>query len=298
VLSSRVTEDIVAVSIEAHAPETHASHELLRLFKLAVATKDGVDKLAAAVLAHGNGLLLAILLLGGLPHVVLAHLEELGEADPQTLTTLEKIFNHFVALLLADLGHRFFSPLDFAGELDEQEPELACHLGEGGSGSVVEDGPVVDPFAERVGIEDGAEEHNGFFAGVPVLVRVAGGDASAARIFFSGLARGLCGSGGRLLGGGWLRAAGTRGTSWTAGLWLIIDWDLIIVIAISIPVHGVASVLFVRRWWRLVIRVEVLVVAFVPVAILVVNDPGVDVRSRLRRLTLPLAMGALERRRV
>lgn len=31
-LSGWVTKDIVAVSIEAHAPKAHASHKLLRLF--------------------------------------------------------------------------------------------------------------------------------------------------------------------------------------------------------------------------------------------------------------------------
>jgi hypothetical protein len=208
VLSRGAAEDVVAVSIEAHAPEAHAGHELLCLFELAVATEDGVDELAAAVLAHRNGLLLAVLLLGGFPHVVLADLEELGEADPQALAALEEVFDHFVTLLLADLGHGLFSPLDFASELDEEEPELTCHLGERGGRSVVEDGPVVDPLAEGVGVEDGSEKHDGFLAGVPVLVRVAGGDASAARVLFGGSGGGFGGRGG-LLGGGGLRACGT-----------------------------------------------------------------------------------------
>ena len=200
-----MAEDVVAVGIEAHAPETHTGHELLRLLKLTVATEDGIDKFTAAVLAHGNRLLLAILLLGSLPHVVLADLEEFHKADPEALAALEEVFDHFVALLLADLGDGLFGPLDFAGQLYEEEPQFASHLSERGCWAVVEDGPVVDPFAKGVGIKDGSEKHDGFFVGVPVLVRVAGRDASATCILFGGL--------GTWLGGRWLLWRGGLGTS-------------------------------------------------------------------------------------
>lgn len=156
ILGRGVAKDVLTVGVEAHRPETHSGHELLRLLKLSVAAKDGFDKLTAAVLSHGDGLLLTALLLSGLPHVVLADLEEFGEADPQTRAALEEVFYHFVALLLADLGDGLFGPLDLTGELDEEEPELTGHFGEGGGRAVVEDGPVVDPLAERVGVEDGA----------------------------------------------------------------------------------------------------------------------------------------------
>lgn len=82
-------------------------------------------------------------------------------------------------------------------------------------------------------------------------------------------------------------------TAWLR-LWLI-NRDLIIVIVISIPpVHVVARILLVWRWW-VVVNV---VVAFVAVASVVVDNFGVDVTCRLRRTTLPLAIAALERRDV
>ena len=34
---------------------------------------------------------------------------------------------------------------------------------------MVVDGPVVDPFAETVGVEDGAEEEDGLFGGIPIF---------------------------------------------------------------------------------------------------------------------------------
>ena len=215
ILSGWVAKNVFAVCVETHRPEAHARHELLRLLKFSVATEDGLDKLLAAVLAHGHGLGLAALLLGRLPHVVFTHLEELGEADPETLATLEEVLNHFVVLLLANLGHSFVGPLDFARELDQEEPKLAGHFGERGGGAVVEDGPVIDPLAERVGIEDGPEEHDGLFGGIPVLVRVAGGDASAAGIFFGGLGARLWWRGRLLWGGGWLSGRG-GGAAWAA----------------------------------------------------------------------------------
>ena len=223
-LGRGVAKNLFAVGIETHAPQPHACHQLLRLLELAVAPEDGVDKLAAAVLAHGRGLLLPRLLLGCLPHVVFTHLEQLGEADPQAFATLEEIFDHLVILFPTDLGHDLLSPLDLARELDEEQPQLASHLGQRRRWAVMEDGPVVDPLAERVRVEDAPQQHNGFFGGVPVLVRVAGGDAGATRVFFGGLGRRLGGCRGPL-GGGlrlrlWLGTAGVRRATLTAGLWL------------------------------------------------------------------------------
>lgn len=89
-----VAQDVFAVGVESHAPKTHASHELLGALELAIASEDGVDKLAATVLAHGDILGVATLFLGGLPHVVLANLEELVEALPQALARLEEVVDH------------------------------------------------------------------------------------------------------------------------------------------------------------------------------------------------------------
>jgi hypothetical protein len=154
----------------------------------------------------------------------------------------------------------------------------------------VEDGPIVNPLAEGVGVEDTSQEHDGFFGGVPVLVGVARRYACAARIIFSRLGRGLGRR--RTLGLCRLGSAGLRlrGAARTGSLLLVVDWDLIIVIAISIPVRLVSCVLFVRR--RRAIVDEVVVVTL---TVVVVDDLRADV-LRLRRSMLPLAMGALERR--
>jgi hypothetical protein len=292
VLSRRVAKNVFAVGVKAHAPQAHARHELLRLFQLAVAPENRLDKLATAVLAHGNGLLLAALLLGRLPHVVFAHLEQLGKANPQALATLEEVFDHFGVLSSANLVHDLLSALDLASELDQKQPEFAGHLGDGGGGSVVEDGPVVDPLAERVGIEDTTEQHDGFFSGVPVLVRVSSGDLCAAGILFGG----LCGSlgGGALGGGSRLRATGgVGGATGPASLWLwIVDWDLIMTITISIPVTFVSRVLLVRRRW---VSVDIIVDIVVVCVSVPVGKDCVDRAHRFGRATLLLAMGALER---
>ena len=41
---------------------------------------------------------------------------------------------------------------------EHAQPELGGHVGEAGGWPCAEDSPVVDPFAEAVGVEDGAEE--------------------------------------------------------------------------------------------------------------------------------------------
>lgn len=67
---------------------------------------------------------------------------------------------------------------------------------------------------------------------------------------------------------------------------MLVDWDLIVVIVISVPVPLIPSILFVR--WR---RALVDIVVFI-----VVSDIGVNICSRLRWAMSPLAMTALERR--
>ena len=51
---------------------------------------------------------------------------------------------------------------------------------------MVVDGPVVNPFAEAVGVEDGPEQDDGLFGGIPVFERVAVGDFVADCIRFRG----------------------------------------------------------------------------------------------------------------
>lgn len=53
---SRLAQNVLAVGVETHAPEANAGHQLLSIFKLAVPAEDGVDKLAATLLAHLNWL--------------------------------------------------------------------------------------------------------------------------------------------------------------------------------------------------------------------------------------------------
>jgi hypothetical protein len=78
----RRSKDGTNVGVESHAPEANSSHELFRALQLAVASEDGIDKFAAAVLAHGDLFRVTALLLGRFPHVVLADFEELVEALP------------------------------------------------------------------------------------------------------------------------------------------------------------------------------------------------------------------------
>merc|ERR1711981_462013 len=138
-LDRRVAEDLIAVGIEAHAPEANGTHEFLGLVKLPVPSEDGVDKLAATVLPHGHWLLAAIVVLGGLPHVLLADLEKFLEAYPQPLARLQEVLDKLPVLVGA---------LDLAGQLDEEQPEVASHVRQWGGWAVRVDCPVVNPLGK------------------------------------------------------------------------------------------------------------------------------------------------------
>lgn len=206
-------QDVLAVGVESQIPQADGGHELLGGIELAIASEDGVDELGTGVLAELRRVL--ALLLAGLEHGGLAGLQELLQLVGEALPGLDEVLDHVPGLLLADAGHALLGALDLAGELDQQEPELAGHVRDGGRGPVVVDGPVVDPLAQAVGVEDAAQEHDGLLGGVPVLERVARGDAVAAGVGLGGLGgrRRLLGRGGRA---GGVRSLGRRGRLSTA----------------------------------------------------------------------------------
>ena len=187
-----MSQNILAVGVESHAPQPHARHQLLRVLELPIPAEDGVDKLRPAVLAHLHVALVRARLLRRLPHVVLAFLQQLAEALPQPLATLQEILDHLPVLDRAHPRHALLGALDFARQLDEKQPHFAGDFGHGRPGAVVKDGPVIDPFPERVGIEDRAEQHDWFFGRIPVFVRVPSWNPCAARIFFCSFAWRRC----------------------------------------------------------------------------------------------------------
>lgn len=192
-------EDLLAVGVEAEVPETDRGHELLSLLQLTLAAEEGLDELDTGVLAK----LRLLARLAGAEHGLLARLEELAELVGQAVAGLDELLDHLLVVLGADLGNRLLGPLDLAGQLDEEQPHVAGHLRDGSGGAVVVDGPVVDPLAERVGVEDTTEEHDGLLRGVPVLERVAHGDSVPLGVGLGrsalGLSRRLGGGRGRLL---------------------------------------------------------------------------------------------------
>jgi len=150
----RRSEDGPDVGVESHAPKANSSHEFLGAFQLAVASEDGIDELAATVLAHGDLFRVAALLLSRLPHVVLANFEKLVEALPEPFARVEEFVDQLAGLGLANARHGVFGSLDLAGELNEQEPEFACDFGHGSCRAEEENSPVVDPLPKGIRIKD------------------------------------------------------------------------------------------------------------------------------------------------
>lgn len=166
VLLSWATENVLTIGIKAEIPKADGGHELLGLVQLAVPAKDGIHELGPRVLAELGGFLG---LLAGLEHGRLTGLEELLEFVSKALPGLDEVIHHLLVLLGADARHAFFGALDLTRELNQEEPQLSGHVGDGRGGTVVVDGPVIDPLAKTVSIKNATKEHDGFFRRVPVL---------------------------------------------------------------------------------------------------------------------------------
>jgi len=195
-----VLEDLFAVDLEAMAPHGHAPHQSLGLLPLLLTVEHGIDELGTGLLAHLDlGLALRVLgridVSGAGPHVLLARLEKVLELVPEPLAALHELLDDFAVLGSADRREEFSGALELGTQLDQELPEPSSSAGGLVGAAVVELGPVEDPFAERVGIEDRAEQDDGPLVGIPVLEGVVGRDAS-----LGGLATELVGIKGSALG--------------------------------------------------------------------------------------------------
>lgn len=141
-LSGRVPDKVITVGIEAEAEEADALHESVRLLALAVGPEEGVDKLDTRALAEAR-----LALLGRVEHGGFAGLEEAAELVHEALTRLEKVFQHFAVFRVADAANNVLGDLDLGVELDQEQPELAGDIGDGGEAALAVDGPVKNPLA-------------------------------------------------------------------------------------------------------------------------------------------------------
>jgi hypothetical protein len=186
-----------AVGVEALAVDPQRLHELLRVGHLPVRAKQGVDELDTGVGSEARATLL-----GGSEHGCLALLEKRAQLVHQALSGRDKVLQELLVLSLADPANGVLGAPVLSGEGDEQQPQVASNIGDGGRGAtLLVHGPVVDPLAEVVGVKDTSQQQNGLLAGVPVLGGVSLGNSMAAEVLL-----------GSLLGRGLLCAQRVRGT--------------------------------------------------------------------------------------
>lgn len=138
---------------------------------------------------------------------------------------IDKVLDDLALASTFDAAKAALRTLHLRGELDQGQPELAGVVSHGRAGAMVEDGPVVYPLPEGVGVEDAAEEQDGFFIGVPVLQRIARRNTGLGgvlgrrfgRLFRHRRLASLC----RRLAAGLLRrggGAGARLVAWRVGV--------------------------------------------------------------------------------
>ena len=155
--SRRPPQYVLAIRIEPMVPQPNTLHQALGILQLPISSENRIHKLAATILPHFYRPLAAFPL-GSPPHELLAHLEELLEAAPKPVATRDEIVHHVLVIQGSNTREALLGSLHLAGELDEQQPEVASDFGHRGGGPIAIDRPVVDPFAERIGVEHATEE--------------------------------------------------------------------------------------------------------------------------------------------
>ena len=147
---AHVAEYVLAIVVEAHDVQADGRHDLLGTRELAVAAEDGGDEFDARLLAHDDLAAAALaggaLALGTAPHELLAALEELLHAGPEMATARRVVLDDLALVAAAQARDSRLGAAQVAAELDEQQPQLAGHIGDRRIAVVVE-GPVIDPLA-------------------------------------------------------------------------------------------------------------------------------------------------------
>lgn len=181
----RSPQDILTIGIKPHTPKSDSCRQLLGSLQFPVPAKNCLDELPAGIVAHVQ-FFTPTVALSSLKHVLLTHFQQLVEALPKSFSTVEEIINEFAVVAAADARQGLLSALDFASKLDEREPEITGHFGDGSRGSVESYCPVVDPFTKAVCVEDAAKKKDWLFIWVPVLEVVAGGNTCCSCIAICG----------------------------------------------------------------------------------------------------------------
>lgn len=151
-------DDLITVGLEPFDVQLKGGHEAFCALELAVTTEEGLHELDASILSETSPILLASTEHGGF-----ACLEELSKTLRKASTAVNEVLEDFTSLGVTDLRDHVLGALELARKLDEQEPEFTCHLREFVVGPEMISRPVVDPFAQRVRVENRTEQQDGWF---------------------------------------------------------------------------------------------------------------------------------------
>lgn len=157
-------KDLITVGLEPLDVQLERGHEAFCALKFAVTTEEGLHKLDASILSEASPILLARAEHGGL-----ARLQEVAKTLRKASTSFNEVLEDFTPLGVTDLCNHVLGALELARELDEQEPEFTRHLGQFVVGPEMISRPVINPFAQRVRVENRAEQQDGWFRRIPVL---------------------------------------------------------------------------------------------------------------------------------
>lgn len=121
--------------------------------ELAVPTKNSQDEFDAGVVAE-----LEAFMLKSPEHGALAAFKQLVKLLNQAVARVKN--------LLANGRDTFDGTLSPARKLDKKKPKIVCHLRNGVTFSVLVNGLIINPFTQRVGVENAPKQQDRFFRGV------------------------------------------------------------------------------------------------------------------------------------
>lgn len=186
-------QNVLAICVEPHTPQPHPLHQGLGLLQPPVASENGLDKFTSAVGTHlqrafcGGGAIATALDSRCTPHVFFAGFKQPFQPAPETVARLEEILHHFIAVWIAHARQALVCTFHLPSKLNEQQPKVATDFADGCRRPVMVDGPIIDPFTQTVGVEDGSQEEDGRFGRVPIFRRVPCRDPGASGVSGSGL---------------------------------------------------------------------------------------------------------------
>lgn len=124
-----IPDYVLTIGVETQVEEADTLHEPLRPAQFTLSAEKSLDELNTGVLAELGATLLGA---RGFEHGLFAGLEKFAELFLEAFAGVDEVLDDLPVLPGPNPFNAFFCTLHLSGQLNEEQPQLTGHVGDGG----------------------------------------------------------------------------------------------------------------------------------------------------------------------